>query len=194
MNGFRECFRLFAVFFQFGAFTFGGGLAMLPVLERELVRKLGWMTASELVDYYAIGQVTPGIIAVNVATFVGHKRRGIPGAVFATAGMVTPSVIVITLLAMFLDSFSDVEVVQRALRGINVVVACLLVSAVWNVGKRTVFDWVTASVAVASFAVIVFLDAPAIAVVVSSAILGLLVRFRDWRRPGRRTPRDAAKD
>lgn len=193
MNGFRECLRLFAVFFQFGAFTFGGGLAMLPVLERELVRKRGWMTAAELVDYYAIGQVTPGIIAVNVATFVGHKRRGIPGAVIATAGMVTPSVIVITLLAMFLDSFSDVEIVQRALRGINVVVACLLVSAVWNVGKKTVFDWVTAAVAVASFAVIVILDAPAIAVVVSSAILGLLVRFRDWRRPGRGMPQNETK-
>ncbi len=120
MQAFREYLDLFSVFFRIGAVTFGGGLAMLPILERELIKKRGWMTAEELVDYFAIGQATPGIVAVNVATFIGHKRKGILGGIVTTAGVVTPSVLVITALALFLDNFTEIQWVQRALRGINV--------------------------------------------------------------------------
>ncbi len=96
MNGYLE---LFLVFAQVGACTFGGGYAMLPVLQREVVEKRGWCTAEELTDYFAIGQCTPGVIAVNAATFIGSKRRGVPGGVVATLGMVFPSVVIITLIA-----------------------------------------------------------------------------------------------
>ncbi len=188
MSAFLEYFGLFRVFFFIGSVTFGGGLAMLPILERELIKKRGWMTGDELVDYFAIGQVTPGIVAVNVATFVGYKRKGIVGAIVTTAGVVTPSVIVITALAMFLENFSEILWVQRALRGINVVVAVLLVSAVWGIGKKTVYDRITAAVACAAFVAIALFDAPAILVVLSSAVLGLLVKFRDWRPRDTRPP------
>jgi chromate transporter len=189
MQAFREYLDLFSVFFRIGAVTFGGGLAMLPILERELIKKRGWMTAEELVDYFAIGQATPGIVAVNVATFIGHKRKGILGGIVTTAGVVTPSVIVITALALFLDNFTEIQWVQRALRGINVVVAVLLVSAVWGLGRKTVYDWVTAAIASAAFVSIAVFDVSAIVVVVSSALLGLLVKFRDWRPRSPRSPR-----
>jgi len=188
MQAFREYLDLFSVFFRIGAVTFGGGLAMLPILERELIKKRGWMTAEKLVDYFAIGQATPGIVAVNVATFIGHKRKGILGGIVTTAGVVTPSVIVITALALFLDNFTEIQWVQRALRGINVVVAVLLVSAVWGLGRKTVYDWVTAAIASAAFVSIAVFDVSAIVVVVSSAMLGLLVKFRDWRPRSPRPP------
>lgn len=181
MGAFLEYLRLFGVFFFIGSVTFGGGLAMLPILERELIKKRGWMTSEELVDYFAIGQATPGVVAVNVATFIGYKRKGIGGGIVTTAGVVTPSVLVITILAMFLESFSEILWVQRALRGINVVVAVLLVSAVWGIGKKTIYDWITAAVACAAFVAIAVFDVSAIFVVLASALLGLLVKFRDWR-------------
>ncbi len=178
MKKLREYAELFFVFFQIGAVTFGGGLAMLPMLERELVDRRRWLTSERLVDYYAIGQSTPGIIAVNVATFVGHSRRGIPGAIVATLGMVVPSIIVICVIAGLLGVFADVPSVQKALRGINVVVAVLLLFAVSRVGKRTVTDWITAGIALAAFLSIVLWDVPAVLVVLVSAVLGILVRLR----------------
>ncbi|HLS53535.1 MAG TPA: chromate transporter, partial [Tissierellaceae bacterium] len=93
----QELIQLFIVFFRMGAFTFGGGYAMLPIIQEEIVDKRGWATNEEVIDYYAIGQCTPGIIAVNTATFVGYKRKGIMGGVFATLGLVSPSIIIITI-------------------------------------------------------------------------------------------------
>ena len=181
MKKLREYAELFSVFFQIGAVTFGGGLAMLPMLERELVTRRRWLTAERLVDYFAIGQSTPGIIAVNVATFVGHSRRGIPGAIVATLGIVLPSILVICVIAGLLGTFADVPAVQKALRGINVVVAVLLVFAVSRVGVKTVTDWITGAIALTAFLVIVLWDVPAVLVVLVSALLGILVRLRRER-------------
>jgi chromate transporter len=178
MNAVAEYLELFWVFFRIGAVTFGGGLAMLPILERDLVIARKWLTAEQLVDYFAIGQSTPGIIAVNVATFVGYNRKGIRGSLVTTTGIVTPSVIVITLLAMFLNNFADIVWVQKALRGINVVVAVLLVTAVVRLGKRTVIDFATFAVAFAAFAAMVFLNASGVLIVIVSALLGLALRWR----------------
>lgn len=181
MSVFREYFDLFFAFFRIGAVTFGGGLAMLPILERDLIKKRKWMTGDELVDYFAIGQVTPGIVAVNVATFVGYNRKGIRGAIVATLGIVAPSIIVITLLAMFLENFADILWVQRALRGINVVVAVLLFSALASMGKRTIVDWVTALIALATLVAITVFNVSAVFVVVISAALGVAVKYRSER-------------
>ena len=98
--------ELFISFFKVGIITFGGGLSMLPNLEREIVDNKKWATREELLDYYAVGQCTPGIIAVNTATFIGHKTKGILGGIFATLGMISPSVIIILILALFLNNFS----------------------------------------------------------------------------------------
>jgi chromate transporter len=178
MNVFREYLELFWVFFRIGAVTFGGGLAMLPILERDLIKKRSWMTGEQLVDYFAIGQVTPGIVAVNVATFIGYNRKGIRGALVATAGIVAPSIIVITLLAMFLENFTEILWVQRALRGINVVVAVLLVSALWSMAKRTIIDWITALIALATLVAITVFNISAVFVVFLSAAIGVAIKFR----------------
>lgn len=178
MNNFREYFDLFTVFFKIGAFTFGGGLAMLPVLERDLIKKRAWLSHEQLIDYYAIGQSTPGIIAVNVATFVGYNRKKILGSIVATTAIVLPSVIVITLLAMFLENFADIVWVQKALRGINVSVAVLLLHAVWSFGKKTIIDAATFFIALCSFISMVFFNVPGYIIVIISALLGLVFRYR----------------
>ena len=99
---------LFWTFAKIGAFTFGGGAAMLPILQQEIVDKKGWCSEEELTDYYAIGQCTPGIIAVNTATFVGVKQKGNLGGVVATLGVVFPSVVIITIIAAFLRNFAGI--------------------------------------------------------------------------------------
>ncbi len=128
---------LFLTFAKVGVCTFGGGYAMLPILQREVVEKKGWATDEELTDYFAVGQCTPGIIAVNTATFIGYKYRGIPGGVLATLGVVFPSLIIITVIAAFLSNFAGIPVVQHALAGINAAVVALIASSVLKLGKST---------------------------------------------------------
>lgn len=134
-------FDLFATFFRIGLFTFGGGLAMLPMLEKEVVQKKGWATYDELVDYFAIGQCTPGIIAVNTATFVGYSQKKWKGASIATLGVVAPSLIIIIFIASLMTSFASLEIVQHALAGIRIGVCVLIGQAVWKMFKTGVKDW-----------------------------------------------------
>ena len=131
---------IFFIFFKIGAVFFGGGYAMLPILVREFVDKRGWVTDEELNDYFAIGQVTPGIIAVNVATFIGNKRKGILGGVFATIGLVTGPLIIITLIAAVLTTFAENEYVKHAFAGIRVCVCVLIFSAIARLWKKSVPD------------------------------------------------------
>ena len=133
----KELWTLFRTFFGMGAVTFGGGYAMLPLLQRTVVEKYGWATEEELLDYYAIGQCTPGIIAVNTATFIGYKYKGIWGGICATLGVVFPSVVIISLLAAFLSSFADIPAVQHALAGVNACVVALIATSVIKLGKSS---------------------------------------------------------
>lgn len=128
---------LFLTFAKVGVCTFGGGYAMLPILQREVVEKKGWATEEELTDYFAIGQCTPGIIAVNTATFIGHKYKGIAGGILATLGVVFPSLIIITVIAAFLQNFASYPVVAHALAGINAAVVALIAVSVFKLGKTT---------------------------------------------------------
>lgn len=132
--------RLFLSFAKVGAMTFGGGYAMLPILQREIVEKKKWATEEELMDYFAIGQCTPGIIAVNTATFVGQKQKGFLGAVFATLGLVFPSLVIISLLAGVIEAFSHLVWVQNAFGGIRVCVCVLILNAVVKLYKKAVLD------------------------------------------------------
>ena len=120
---------LFLTFAQIGVCTFGGGYAMLPILQREVVEKRGWATEDELMDYYAIGQCTPGVIAVNTSTFIGYRLRGVPGAITATAGMVFPSLVIITIIAAFIQQFAHLAVVQHAFAGIRIAVCALVLQS-----------------------------------------------------------------
>ena len=144
---------LFLTFAKMGVCTFGGGYAMLPILQREVVEKRRWATEEELSDYYAVGQCTPGIIAVNTATFIGYKYKGWLGGVVATLGVVFPSLIIITIIAAFLTGFAENPVVQHALAGINACVVALIASSVLKLGRTNLVDWVS----VAVFAVVLVL-------------------------------------
>lgn len=170
--------QLFFCFFKLGAVTFGGGLAMLPLLRREVVEKRKWASDEEMIDYYAIGQSTPGIIATNVATFIGFKLLGFLGAVISTIAVVMPSVIVITLIAMIaaLDSVKNIAILQHALQGINVAVAALLFSALLDLSKKTIKDVFTLLIALISFIAMAFFSVSAIWIVLISAGLGVLIK------------------
>ncbi len=172
----RTYWELFITFFRMGAITFGGGYAMLPILQREVVEHRGWCTNEELTDYFALGQCTPGIIAVNTATFIGFKQKGVAGGLVATYGVVLPSFFVIGLIAALLQNFADYAVVQNAFAGIRVAVTVLILNAVVKLLKTSVVDKLTACVFVAVGLLAFFLDVSPILFVVGAGLLGVAVR------------------
>lgn len=157
-----------------GAVTFGGGMAMMPIMERELIAKRHWITDEELLDYYAIGQSTPGIIAVNVSTFVGTKRAGWVGGVVATSGMVFPSIIIICLIAGLLKRASAYPLALKALRGVNVAVASLLTYVVITFSKKTVKNIFGAACLAVSFTLIFFFKVPSYFIIIGAAATGIV--------------------
>ena len=173
----KELFELFKSFFMIGAFTFGGGYAMLPMLEKEVVTKHKWATMEEISNYFAIGQCTPGIIAVNTATFVGYKQKKNIGGIVATLGVVTPSVIIILVLAGILDIIFEYQIVKSAFAGISVAVCALLVQALWKLAKSGVKDVYTSIVALTSAVVSVFLKLSPILIVVVTAIVTVCYKY-----------------
>ncbi len=177
--------QLFVSFAKIGVMTFGGGLAMLPMLERELVEDRKWVTHEEILDYYAVGQCTPGIIAVNTATFVGYKMSKVIGAAIATLGMVFPSLVIITVIAAVLSNFADIPSVQHAFAGIRIAVCALIASAVIKLAKSNVKSIAQIIIAVAAFVVIAVFGASPVVVVVGAAVAGLLLgRFGKKNKEG----------
>ena len=137
----KEYLKIFWAFIKVGALTFGGGYAMLPILQREVVEHNHWASEEEIMDYYAMAQCLPGIIMVNTAAFVGRKYRGKLGGIVAALGSMLPSLIIITVIAMFLTAFSDYPVVKNAFAGIRVCVVVLIVNAVVKLWKSAIVDW-----------------------------------------------------
>lgn len=167
---------LFLTFARVGICTFGGGYAMLPILQREVVEKKGWATEEELTDYFAIGQCTPGIIAVNTATFVGHKYLGIPGGILATLGVVFPSILIITAIAAFLTNFSSFPVVQHALSGINAAVVALIAVSVLKLGKSTLRKLVSVVIFLIVLLLASFVGISPVLLVLGAGLAGYLIR------------------
>lgn len=174
--------QLFLIFARIGGFTFGGGYAMLPMLQKELVENKKWTTNEELIDYYAIGQCTPGVIAVNVATFIGFKKKGVAGAVFATLGMVTPSLIIVGTIAAFISGFQDYEVVQWAFSGIRAAVVALILSSMWKIAKKSLVDVFAVAIFLVVALVSFFTDISPVVFVVSAGILGLVLNLTGIRK------------
>ncbi|MBQ6973327.1 MAG: chromate transporter [Oscillospiraceae bacterium] len=172
----RELWNLFITFAKVGVMTFGGGMAMLPILQREVVQNKGWATDEELTDYFAIGQCTPGIIAVNTATFIGQKQRGVLGGVVATLGMVFPSLVIITALAGLITNFAHVAWVQHAFAGIRVVVCVLILNAVVKLWKSAVHDVWGALLFAAVLAATLFTSLSPVVYVLLSAVAGIVIQ------------------
>lgn len=166
--------QLFMAFMRIGGLTFGGGLAQLPMLKYEIVQKYGWLTEEELLDVYAIGQCTPGIIAVNTATYVGFEKKGVLGGIVATLGMITPSIVVITLVAMCLQAVIDNVWVQHAIMGIRAVVCALMINTAYTLGKKTLHGGFAIVIAVFAFAAAMFTRIPTIVIVLVAAAVGII--------------------
>ena len=164
----KELLTLFLTFAKVGVMTFGGGYAMLPILQREVVENKGWATDEELTDYFAIGQCTPGVIAVNTATFIGQKRRGILGGIAATLGVVFPSLVIIAALAGVITTFSHLAWVQHAFAGIRVCVCVLIFNAVLKLWKGAVKD---------VWGLVIFLVILALLIVLGLAIFALMCKL-----------------
>lgn len=177
-NKLKTLFELYYTFAKIGTFTIGGGLAMMPMMERELIQNKGWISEEDLLDYYAIGQSTPGIVAVNVATFVGFRQAGILGGIFATFGMVTPSLVIIMILAGLINSISDYPYVQKALNGINVAVAALLTSVVVKFAKKTIKNVVNVLCMAIAFVLVFFLKVPSFWIIITALLIGVLLSLK----------------
>ena len=172
----NELLKLYGAFFRIGLFTFGGGYAMLPMLQREVVEKRGWATEEELMDYYAIGQCTPGVIAVNTATFIGSKIRGVIGGIAATLGVIFPSLVIISVIAAFISNFADLAVVKDAFAGIRVCVFVLILNAVVKLGKASVKDALTLCICLAVLVGSVLLDLSPIVFVLCAGLTGIAAK------------------
>ena len=187
----KELLELYFAFLKIGAVNFGGGYAMLPLLERDLVQNRGWTTTQDLTDYFAIGQCTPGLIALNVSTFIGSRRKGIPGAIAATTGFVTIPIVIILIIATFLQGFADYPVVQNAFAGIRVCVCVLIIQAVLRLWSKSVVDKTTLALYIGVFLMtalsgVLPLAVPAAVLVIISGMLGVIIGgFRDKNKEGK---------
>ena len=166
--------KLFAAFARVGVLTFGGGYAMIPMLEREIVDRHGWATNEELMDYYAVGQCTPGVIAVNTATFIGYKTAGNLGGIVATLGVIFPSFVIITVIAGIIQNFADIPAVKSAFAGIRVCVCALIFNSVVKLWKGAVKDKAALVLCLLVFVLSVFFSISPVVFVVLCAAAGIL--------------------
>ncbi|WP_010262257.1 chromate transporter [Treponema primitia] len=171
----KEYFDLLVTFLKLGVLTFGGGYAMIPVVERELIKKKGWTTMDEVMNYYTIAQVTPGIIAVNLSTFIGYKQKGPLGGVLATIGFVLPGVVFISSIAICLSNFADLPVVQHAFTGIRVAVGALILDTVIKMVKGVFKNWKSLVIYIIAFVLSFVWSVSPVLLVIAAGLLGLLV-------------------
>lgn len=193
----NELLDLYITFVRIGCVNFGGGYAMLPLLERELVDKRHWTTMDDLRDYFSIGQCTPGIIALNVSTFIGEKKGGVAGALCATVGFLTGPIVIILVLATFLSNFADLPVVQHAFAGIRVCVCVLILQAVMRLWKKSVVDAFTLFLYLVIFSLNAFkgilpVKIPAAVLVICAGVIGVLMSMRN-RKAASGTGKEADK-
>ena len=177
----KKLLTLFWAFFKMGLINFGGGYALLPLLQKELVDKRGWITSEEITDYYAIGQCTPGAIAVNVSTFVGYKIKGVLGGIVATLAFVSPAFIIIFIIATVLNQFADLWYVQSAFKAIRVCVFILILSAIFKLSKKSVVDWITLCIATIILILSIFTNIPLYIYVLVAGTVGILIKWHKER-------------
>lgn len=174
----KNILDLFVSFFKMGLFTFGGGYAMLPMLQREVVEKHKWVTEDRILDYYAIGQCTPGVIAVNTATFVGVAVAGFWGGVVATCAVILPSLLIITLVSSVLEAFSSIAIVAHALAGVRVAVAVLVIAAAAKLFRKGVKGVLGYVIFLLSLLLLLFFDVSPIWIVLGAGVIGVVQSLR----------------
>ena len=175
---------LFLTFFKIGAFTFGGGYAMLPLIQREIVEKRKWITNDDILEVVAIAESTPGPIAVNSATFVGYRTGGFSGALLATLGVVLPSFAVILAISFVLREFESLKAVQYAFSGIRAGVLALVLKALWSMYKQSPKNAVSYALMAIAFVLVAFLGADVLPVIIGCVAVGLIVTLYAGRKKG----------
>ena len=178
----KRLWQLFATFFKIGAFTFGGGYAMIPLIQKEAVEKHQWVTDDDILEIIAIAESTPGPIAINSATFVGYRTCGVLGAACATIGVVLPSFVIILAISYVLNEFQNIKAVQYAFNGIRAGVLALLFKALWSMYKKSPKGWVSYVVMAGAFVATAFLKINVFYVVVACAVFGLITALLADRR------------
>ncbi len=174
--------ELFISFMRIGGFTFGGGYAMLPLIQKEIVERRGWASEEEVLDYFTIGQITPGVIAVNTATFIGYKKAGVLGGVVATLGVIFPSIVIISIIAAVLTNFAELPVVIHAFNGIRACVCVLILIAVYNMCKKSVVDVFTALIFIATAVLTVLKVTSPVVLVIVAGVVGVLFQLIKAKR------------
>lgn len=167
--------EMFVSFFKIGLFTFGGGYAMIPMIQKEVVDNKKWITEDEMMQYFSLSQCTPGVIAVNTATFVGAKKKGVLGAIFSTLGVITPSILIITVLAYALTKFSHIPFINHAFAGIRPAVASLIFMSFIKILKSSVKNYLQVIVCIISFILVAFFNISPVYIVIIGIVYGLLI-------------------
>jgi len=180
-NKISSILDLFLTFFKIGAITFGGGYSMLPIIQREVVDKKKWITDEELINFFAISQSTPGVISVNIATYIGYKRERLIGSVFSTIGVITPSIIVITIVASLLNNFNEYTIVKSALKGINISVSVLLIFSIISISKKAIEDKLGYFIAFLSLISVLIFKMDSIYIIIISAFIGIFLHYKKVR-------------
>ena len=183
---FKKLLSLYISFMKIGACMIGGGYAMLPILQREVVDRLGWVTEDQVTDIYAIGQCTPGVIAVNTATYVGYMQAGIPGGISATLGLIAAPLVFILILAAFLSNFAEYEIVKDAFAGIRACVVVLIFSATVKLWKKSVKDLFSLLIFLGVLAAALFMEISSVLFVLAAALAGLLLALLRGKEAGKK--------
>lgn len=176
-NKIKKLIELFKTFFKIGLFTFGGGFAMIPLIEEELVDKRNWVQKKEIIDIFALAQSVPGAVAINSSTSIGYKIAGTPGALFATAGVILPSFIIITIIGAFFGNFQENQAVKAAFMGVRAAVVALIIIAAIQIGKSCINDRLSGIITLVTVVLIIIYDLNAIYTIIGGGLTGFLVRY-----------------
>lgn len=167
--------ELYLTFFRIGLFTFGGGYAMIPLIEREMVDRKKWVKESDIVDVFALSQTMPGAIAINSATLIGYRMGGMKASLAAMLGVITPSIVILTLIALFFNQYLDQPIIKAAFIGIRSGIVALVIKAGIRIAKSAVKDRLTLVICVVAVISIVIFDVNAIFLIIGGASIGMLI-------------------
>jgi chromate transporter len=175
---FKQLLEIYKAFFMVGLLTIGGGIAMLPIIEKEIIERKKWATNDEVLEGYSLAQSLPGVIAANTSAFLGYKLKRVMGAIVATLGVITPSIVIIIIVASVFTQVNDYQVVQDAFKGIRVAVLALLANAIVRMFRNSIIDYYTLTIAGISFVLVMGSFVSPILVILASAIAGILIYYR----------------
>lgn len=172
----KELLEIYWTFLKISSVTFGGGMAMLPILQREIAKNKKWVTDEEIIDYYALSQGLPGILAINVSSMIGYHKKGLLGDIAASLGVISPCILIITILTNFITNFRDIEIVRHAFAGITLGATALIFSAILNLWKKSIVDKFCLVIFILTFLMMIIFDVSPVILIIASAISGIIIR------------------